>query len=1147
MEVRSSGASSLALSVLVAASLGVEESAWGQGDPITFSVIGDVPYSVSEKADFQSHMDNHNLFSPSEFLVHLGDIKSGSTSCVESWYSDMANSMKTLAVPGFIVPGDNEWVDCSNPNQGWAFWVTHLLRLEQNFCGTPVVEVQTVRTENFAFMKSGVLFVGINKVSGGLSSQEKTARLQDDADWVTQQFQTHGGAVRAAVVFSQADPMDSPFESQFRAASSQFGKQVLFVHGDGHSWIEDHPFPEPNILRVQVERGDLNAPPVQVTVTASGSFVLERNPWPPGAVPYNQGPCVDAGPDLLVAVDDGVLLNGMATDDGVPTGDLFVNWTQLSGPGTVFFDDASSPTPTAFFDAEGTYQLSLTADDGELVAQDTVLVNVEIDPNFKPMVTITAPANGSTFGVGTQVTFSGSASDFEDGDLSASLSWVSDLDGGLGTGAQVSTSALSLGTHLINASVTDSGGRFDSDTVSVTIDGTSVLDVPVVASSDDAEEKVTNGSVSLTSSDLELVLDSVDQVIGMRFVNVGIPKDASITSAYVQFQAEATDSVPTSLTIRGQWAGSAATFTSATGNISSRATTAAAVPWNNISPWTRPERGPNQRTPNIASVVAEIVSHPNWSSTSSMVILISGTGKRTAESFDGSVPGAPLLHVEFSTILNDPAGIAVSPTSGLTTTEAGGTAAFTVVLTAQPTANVTVGLSSSDTTEGSVSPASLIFSTANWNVPQTVTVTGVNDTIADGNQPYTIVTAPATSTDLAYNTLNPSDVSVTNTDDDTAGITVSPTSGLTTTEAGGTATFTVVLTTQPSGDVTVGLSSSDTTEGSVSPASLIFSTANWNVPQTVTVTGVNDAIADGNQSYTIVTAPATSTDLAYNGLTPSDVSVTNTDNDTAGITVSPTSGLTTTEAGGTATFTVVLTAQPSGDVTVGLSSSDATEGSVSPPSLTFTTSSWNTPQTVTVTGVNDTIADGIQSYTIVTAAATSTDLAYNGLNPSDVSVTNTDNDIQFQPSADAYVDSKSPTANFGSAPDLQLRAHQKQTLRSYLRFDVTGLGATPISSVKVQLFLTQGSAGSTVGLLLPGGTTWSETTITWETAPPIGGVSLGSPQSIVGGWIEIDVTGLVNGNGTYTIALTDSTPGRVSYASRESGTTAPVLVFEVQP
>ena len=83
------------------------------------------------------------------------------------------------------------------------------------------------------------------------------------------------------------------------------------------------------------------------------------------------------------------------------------------------------------------------------------------------------------------------------------------------------------------------------------------------------------------------------------------------------------------------------------------------------------------------------------------------------------------------------------------------------------------------------------------------------------------------------------------------------------------------------------------------------------------------------------------------------MSVSNTDDDTAGFTLTPTSGLITTEAGGTATFTVVLTARPTANVTIGLISSDTTEGTVNQASVTFTSDNWNTPQTVTITGVND--------------------------------------------------------------------------------------------------------------------------------------------------------------------------------------------------
>jgi len=115
-----------------------------------------------------------------------------------------------------------------------------------------------------------------------------------------------------------------------------------------------------------------------------------------------------------------------------------------------------------------------------------------------------------------------------------------------------------------------------------------------------------------------------------------------------------------------------------------------------------------------------------------------------------------------------------------------------------------------------------------------------------------------------------------------------------------------------------------------------------------------------------------------------------------GITVEPTSGLITTEDGGTDTFTVALNTEPTANVTIGLSSNDTTEGTVSPTSLTFTAGDWDTPQTVTVTGVDDSIEDGDVGYTIVLDRASSADLDYNGLDPADVSVVNQDNDSTTQ-------------------------------------------------------------------------------------------------------------------------------------------------------
>ena len=386
-----------------------------------------------------------------------------------------------------------------------------------------------------------------------------------------------------------------------------------------------------------------------------------------------------------------------------------------------------------------------------------------------------------------------------------------------------------------------------------------------------------------------------------------------------------------------------------------------------------------------------------------------------ATSADTGYNGKDPLDVTVTNTDNDSAGITVSPVTGLTTSEGGGQATFTIVLQSQPTADVTIGLSSSDTSEGTVSPSSVTFTAANWNAPQTVTVTGVNDFIADGNIQYSIVTAAATSSDTTYAGINAADVTVTNVDNDSAGIIVTPTAGLDTTEGGGTATFTIVLQSQPTASVTIGLSSNNTAEGTASPSSVTFTTLNWSAPQTITVTGVDDSVADGNQIYKIITAAATSGDANYNNLDADDVTVRNLDNDTPGILVSPTSGLSTSEGGGTATFAVVLQSQPTQDVTIPLSSNDPTEGSVSPASLTFTATNWNAPQVVTVTGLDDAIADGNQPYKILTGAASSSDPLYNGLDAPDVSLTNIDNDspgIRVTPTSGLTTTEGGGTATF---------------------------------------------------------------------------------------------------------------------------------------
>ena len=204
-----------------------------------------------------------------------------------------------------------------------------------------------------------------------------------------------------------------------------------------------------------------------------------------------------------------------------------------------------------------------------------------------------------------------------------------------------------------------------------------------------------------------------------------------------------------------------------------------------------------------------------------------------------------------------------------------------------------------------------------------MTVTAVDDSAFEGMHLGTI-TQSVSSLDPFYSSANLTVPSVIAHISDNDGITVTPVSGLSTTQSGGTAQFTVVLDHQPTVNVTIGLSTSDATQGVVSSApSLTFTHDNWNVAQTVTVTGVNDNIVRNNVTYTIVTAPAVSTDPMYNNTNAPDVSVTNNNTDTAGVNISPTSGLQTTVSGGTAQFTVKLNSKPLSDVTIVFSSNSA--------------------------------------------------------------------------------------------------------------------------------------------------------------------------------------------------------------------------------
>ncbi len=344
---------------------------------------------------------------------------------------------------------------------------------------------------------------------------------------------------------------------------------------------------------------------------------------------------------------------------------------------------------------------------------------------------------------------------------------------------------------------------------------------------------------------------------------------------------------------------------------------------------------------------------------------------------------------------NDVAGVNVDVTTG-TTTEAGGTAEFVFTLTSEPTEEVRIPINSYLATEFS-GVANIYLDATNWNSGETLVVTGVDDDIIDGDIVDVINTGNVISDDPNYDILVAGDVpqlTVTNIDDDVAGVNVDVTTG-TTTEAGGTADFLFTLTSEPTADVTIPINGYDATEMS-GPTSVVITPANWSTGEILTITGIDDAIVDGDFSDIINTGNVSSGDPIYDDLIGGDVpqlTVFNTDDDEVGVNIDTLTG-TTTEEGGTAEFVFTLNSEPTADVSIVINQYDATETS-GPASITLTPTNWNTGETLIITGVDDAVIDGDIEDVINTGNVTSADPNYQALvggNVPQLTVTNIDDD-----------------------------------------------------------------------------------------------------------------------------------------------------------
>ena len=347
--------------------------------------------------------------------------------------------------------------------------------------------------------------------------------------------------------------------------------------------------------------------------------------------------------------------------------------------------------------------------------------------------------------------------------------------------------------------------------------------------------------------------------------------------------------------------------------------------------------------------------------------------------------------------------------------EDGGTVAYRVVLNSEPTSDVTVAIESDDPSTATVSPTSLLFSpdatkSNAWSAAQTITVTGVNDNVDNppvgGGNDGRLARIIHTPNGGGYDYIEPYSIEVTVLDEDGGDDEVAVTEdlvGLTLTpsttgnddeplkvddEDGGRATYTVRLNTMPTATVTVFAESEDSGVATVSPLLMTFTRANWDNPQTVTVTGLNDDEDNPDDMRAVRITHASSggdydtVDFVNENDTPSRmVNVSVLDDDTAGLRLS--SDFVRLDENGTKTYTVRLETKPTADVTVTVASTAPGVATVLPTTLTFTTANptadnyWNKPQRVTVSAVADDVDNPKNDRTTEITHTTSGDAKYN--------------------------------------------------------------------------------------------------------------------------------------------------------------------------
>ena len=253
--------------------------------PMTIAVIGDVPYGTAQEATFDDLIGAVNQDPKVRLVTHVGDIKSGSTTCTDERFAAVKTAFDTFQDPVVYTPGDNEWTDCHRTNNGSYDPLERLDAVRSTFFAEPgavlgrrpkQVEFQPSLVENVRWIESRVAFAMLHVIgsNNGLSpwtglgfatptpeqAAEVNARVAATLEWIDSTFDAAEDAGLLGVVLAmQADTWDPvPRSAQqaivdlIAARTAAFDGHVLLLQGDSHEYVADNPLDLANFTRIVV-------------------------------------------------------------------------------------------------------------------------------------------------------------------------------------------------------------------------------------------------------------------------------------------------------------------------------------------------------------------------------------------------------------------------------------------------------------------------------------------------------------------------------------------------------------------------------------------------------------------------------------------------------------------------------------------------------------------------------------------------------------------------------------------------------------------------------------------------------------------------------------------------------------------------------